>query len=114
MVRTVFESIGAGEGSPFGLITGVEYWSDETGPTFLARDTYAWSDPVLDRKMQHVRRDLTYNTYHAIHSLKSAMDRLLIGEKQLQRLKEGIFFRNAKSLLGEARCDTALQYAESN
>jgi hypothetical protein len=87
---------------PFGLITGVEHWSDTRGAIFLTRDTYPWSDPKQDAEFAEARRTLTYNTYHTIKALKDGMARLGLDGAQAATLKDLVFRRNAEELLGEA------------
>lgn len=90
---------------PFGLITGIEHWSDTRGAIFLTRDTYPWSDPALDAAFAAERQSLTYNTYHTIKALKDAMARLGLSGDAAERLKEDVFCRNARRLLCEAAED---------
>lgn len=90
-----------GSDLPFGLITGVEKWSPERGPIFLARDTYTWSDPVMDREFAAERERLTYNTYHVIKAFKDALERSGIDPRTAERLKEKVFRGNAECLFAE-------------
>ncbi|GEM_PF-882620 len=87
---------------PFGLITGVERWSETHGAIFVSRDHYPWSDPAMEAQFAEERRRLTYNVYHCIKALKEAVERLGISGAQAERLKEDIFSRNALSgVLGQ-------------
>jgi hypothetical protein len=95
-----------GSDVPFGLITGVERWSETHGAIFLARDTYTWSDPALDRAFSEERKHLTYNTYHTIKALKDAMTRIGLSGAQGDSLKDMVFRRNAERLL-EAQSRTS-------
>ncbi|MFH0797568.1 MAG: hypothetical protein V2A65_11060 [Candidatus Omnitrophota bacterium] len=88
-----------GSDIPFGLITGMEYWSEETGPTFIARDEYPWSDAELNRRLEDRRRYLTYNTYHVIKSFKDAVEKLKIPEEKLNRVRKDVFLNNCLRLL---------------
>ncbi len=80
---------------PYGLISGVERWSETHGAIFLSRDDYTWSDPEMQAEFADERRRLTYNTYHCIKALKDAFERLGIAGRTAERLKEAIFSRNA-------------------
>lgn len=80
---------------PFGLITGVERWSETHGPIFLSRDDYTWSDPVMQKRYAEERRRLTYNTYHCIRALKEGVERLGINGQELNDLKRAVFRENA-------------------
>lgn len=84
---------------PFGLITGVEHWSDTHGPVFLTRDEYAWTDPALNRQFEAVRSRLTYNVYHTIQAIIDATRRLGLNGPTLEALKADIFSLNARRLL---------------
>jgi predicted TIM-barrel fold metal-dependent hydrolase len=88
-----------GSDVPFGLITGVERWSETHGAIFLARDTYAWSDAAMDAAFAEERKKLTYNTYHTIKALKDALRRLGIAGAQAETLKDLVFRGNAERLL---------------
>lgn len=88
-----------GSDIPFGLITGVERWSDTHGPVFMARDSYPWSDPVMEVEFARERQQLTYNTYHVIKALKEAMERLGICGPRAEALKQLVFSGNALGLL---------------
>ncbi|NLX99262.1 MAG: amidohydrolase family protein [Rhodopirellula sp.] len=84
---------------PFGLITGVEAWSKTHGAIFITRDDYPWNDPALAAESVQ-RRQLTYNTYHVIQAIKSAVEAMHLSAAQSETVKEGIFHRNAESLFG--------------
>lgn len=83
--------------APYGLITGVERWSETHGAIFLARDHYVWSDPRQEEQFAEERKRLTYNAYHCIKALKDAFERLGLKGRQAEQLKESIFSRNAMS-----------------
>ena len=85
-----------GSDIPFGLITGVEYWSKETGPVFIARDKYKWSDMEINRRFSSMRERMTYNTYHTIKALKDAMEGLGLGREDKEQLKKKVFQDNAQ------------------
>lgn len=84
-----------GSDIPYGLITGIEHWSDEMGAIFITREDYPWSDSDLNRKFADLRLKLTYNTYHVIKALKDAITSMNFGVEQEQELKENIFLNNA-------------------
>ena len=84
-----------GSDLPFGLISGQEHWSEETGLSFITRDKYSWSDEKLLAHHAKTRKKLTYNTYHAIHALKIAIERLKLSPDNENKLKEDIFYNNA-------------------
>ena len=59
-----FDRLLFGSDVPFGLITGMEAWSERSGPIFVTRDRYLWSDPELEAASGIRPDSLTYNTYH--------------------------------------------------
>lgn len=83
---------------PFGLLAGVERWSDTMGAIFLCRDSYSWSDPEMERQFAEERARLTYNTYHCIKALKDAMQGLGLPADEEERLKRAVFLENALGL----------------
>jgi len=83
---------------PFGLITGVEHWTPETGPIFISRDRYAWSDPSIHGRFSHLEEKLTYNTYHVIEAFKAATEKLGIDGARLDQLKAQVFRENGLGL----------------
>ncbi|MBI3990997.1 MAG: hypothetical protein HY350_02495, partial [Candidatus Omnitrophica bacterium] len=91
-----------GSDLPFGLITGEEYWSEETGPTFLTRDEYTWSDKELNKKFPDIVRKLTYNTYHTIKAFKDAVCSMKLDSKTEEELKRRVFLENAREIIKEA------------
>lgn len=93
-----------GSDLPFGAITGVEYSDEHTISTFLTRDVYAWTDPTLAAKYEKERMRLTYNTYHVVKGLKTAMDELEMEEREKVQLKESIFLGNALNVLSCTDC----------
>jgi predicted TIM-barrel fold metal-dependent hydrolase len=93
--RDLWDRLLFGTDVPFGLITGVEHWSDTHGPVFLTRDNYVWSDAKMNAEFAAERRKLSYNTYHVIDALKTAMDELRLCEADERDLKDRIFRRNA-------------------
>ena len=82
-----------GSDIPFGLITGMEQWSETAGAIFRTRDKYTWSDAD-----SYGYADLTYNTYHVIKALKDAIDSLKLSQKETDALKNNIFLNNALNL----------------
>ncbi len=87
-----------GSDLPYGLITGVEAWSETHGPIFVTRDRYPWSDPILQQNAPLSPDRLTYNTYHTIQALKDALESMRLPPKQVEAIKQSIFFENASSL----------------
>jgi len=83
---------------PFGLITGMEAWSDRAGAIFVTRDTYPWTDAALKEASPLKPEQLTYNTYHALHALKTALDGLGFAPGEEAALKQAVFRTNAESL----------------
>ena len=84
---------------PFGLITGVERWSETHGAVFLTRDTYTWSDPVMNAELAEERKLLTHNTYHVIKAFKDALAHLDVNETEVESIKQDVFCRNAIAML---------------
>jgi hypothetical protein len=83
---------------PFGLITGMEAWSDKAGAIFVTRDNYLWTDEAI-QQTSPVRPDqLTYNTYHVLHAFKTALDALGLPSAEEAALKQAVFRMNAASL----------------
>ncbi|GAH81876.1 unnamed protein product, partial [marine sediment metagenome] len=76
---------------PFALITGEEYWSPETGPIFITRDTYRWSNQVLQEQFSHLGEKMTYNTYHVLKAVKDAFETLGLLPADARELKEMFF-----------------------
>ncbi|MFH1921307.1 MAG: amidohydrolase family protein [Planctomycetota bacterium] len=87
-----------GSDLPFGLITGVESWSETHGPIFVTRESYPWSDPILQESSPLDRNRLTYNTYHTIKALKDALESMRFPAEQVETIKQGVFFGNASAL----------------
>lgn len=83
-----------GSDIPFGMLTGIEEWSDTAGAIFRTRDKYAWSEAG-----SHGHADLTYNTYHVIKALKDAMATLRLRKAAADTLKSNIFLKNALNLV---------------
>ena len=88
-----------GSDLPYGLIQGVEYHSKETGPTFISRIRYPWSDLELETQYAHLIEKLTYNTYHTIKALKDAIDSLDLSTEDLPILKENVFCNNIQNIV---------------
>jgi len=89
-----------GSDLPYGLITGVESWSETHGPIFVTRDRYSWSDPILQRNASLSPDRLTYNTYHTIKALKDAIESMRFPPEQVEAIKQRVFCENASSLFG--------------
>ena len=88
-----------GSDLPFGLITGVERWSESRGAIFLTRDDYGWSDPEMNAEFARQREQLTYNTYHCIKALKDAVEEVKMTAADAHRVRNKVFRENALSLL---------------
>jgi hypothetical protein len=101
--RDLWSRLVFGSDLPFGLLTGVEDWSDATGPTFITRDDHPWTDCALAEKSADYRRTLTYNTYHVIHAFKQAVDELRLPAPECERLKRAVFHDNAAAIFDPAR-----------
>jgi hypothetical protein len=91
-----------GSDLPFGLISGVEAWSDTHGAIFVTRDPYRWNDPGLAAASGVDPGQLTYNTYHTIRAVKQAISSLDLPGPQTEALKQKVFFDNAAALFGRA------------
>lgn len=83
---------------PFGLITGMEAWSDQAGAIFVTRDTYPWTDAALQQASPLRPEQLTYNTYHVLHAFKTALDALRLPPAEEAAIKQAVFCTNAESL----------------
>jgi hypothetical protein len=88
-----------GSDLPFGTICGVEYHSEETGPTFICRDKHPWSKPVVDNRFGDLTKILTYNTYHTIKALKDGMEKAGITGADAEHLKQRVFHDTILSIL---------------
>jgi len=91
-----------GSDLPFGLITGIESWSEETGPVFLTRDRYAWSQENAPGGPTWGRTDLTYNVYHTIKAFKDALEAANLDPDTAQTVKQNVFRDNARRLFPRA------------
>jgi predicted TIM-barrel fold metal-dependent hydrolase len=96
-----------GSDLPFGLITGVERWSEARGAIFLTRDTYTWSDPKMNADFAAERRRLTYNTYHVIKAFKDALAAAAIDRPTAQQIRDKVFRQNAVDLFAGSPCGSA-------
>ena len=101
--RDLWSRLIFGSDLPFGLLTGIEDWSEATGPTFITRDEYPWTDHNLAQKCARYRQTLTYNTYHVIHAFKQAVDELQLPAAECERLKRAVFHDNAAAIFDLAR-----------
>jgi len=97
--RALWPRLIFGSDLPFGLITGVEQWSDEHGAIFLTRTEYPWSDKHMHTRYAAERKQLTYNTYHCIKALKDAFNSVGLSGLEANALKQAIFCTNAQNLL---------------
>jgi hypothetical protein len=102
-----------GSDLPYGLITGVEAWSETHGAVFVTRDRYPWSDPTLEESCLSDRNQLTYNTYHVIKAFKDALESMRFSPELVETIKEKVFFRNACSLIKPTVTD-AMQGTEGS
>ena len=96
--RHLWEKLIFGSDMPFATLTGVEYCSEETGPTFLCRDEYPWTDAAVHTRFADRVAQLSYNTYHVIKSLKEACRTLKLDAASTAYLKTRVFRENARSL----------------
>lgn len=87
---------------PFGLIPGVEMYSETMGGIFLTRDEYPWSDPKLLEQFAEQTRKMTYNNYHCLKSLKDAVLHHIPNDAQRKEFLEDLFYYNACALFGVA------------
>jgi len=85
---------------PFGLIPGIEMYSETMGGIFLTRDEYPWSDPKMLEQFKEERKELTYNNYHCLQSLKNALYANITDPEKLIEVKKDIFYRNACKVFG--------------
>jgi predicted TIM-barrel fold metal-dependent hydrolase len=92
-----------GSDLPFGAITGVEYSDERTISTFITRDHYEWTDPEVAVKFETQRKRLTYNTYHVIKAIKTAIEELALSEAQKLQVKNNVFNENAQNLLASVQ-----------
>ena len=99
--RDLWTNLLFGSDVPFGLIVGKEYWSPETGPTFISRDEYSWTDLELNQRLTPERQKLTYNTYHVIKDFKDAVEKLNVKNEEKEELKQNVFLKNCLRLFGE-------------
>ena len=94
----VWDRILFGSDIPYGLITGVEEWSAETGPVFVTRDRYPWSDGNAAKLLAYGPDQLTYNTYHTIKAFKEALESSGLAEETSEAIKKKVFCENALEL----------------
>lgn len=91
--RALWDRLLFGSDIPWGFLVAVEGWTPERGPHFITRE---------DRGAGQGIPALTFNTYHCIHALKEAFERLGIAGGEAEALKEAIFTGNAlEHVLGE-------------
>ncbi len=95
--RELWDRLLFGTDMPYGIVTGVEMWSEKTGPVFVSRDSCA-STPEW-RSLFGVSPDqLTYNSYHIVYALKQAMDQMELTESESRRIRDNVFLTNAQRL----------------
>jgi predicted TIM-barrel fold metal-dependent hydrolase len=86
---------------PYGLITGVEAWSEQTGPTFITRESYPWSVEDLPPELAQQAGGLSYNTWHVIDAFERALEAVIEGDEQRDAIRRRVFRDNALELLNE-------------
>ncbi len=96
--RRLWDRLLFGSDLPFGLITGVEAWSEQTGPIFLTRDRYAWSMDDAEGRPTWGHDELTYSVYHAIKAFKDALDALAVDAETAASVRRKVFCENARAL----------------
>jgi hypothetical protein len=96
--RQIHRRLLFGTDLPFGLITGMEAWSERAGAIFVTRDSYAWTDEATQQASPLRPDTLTYNTYHVIHAFKTALAALRLPAAEEAALKQAVFRENAESL----------------
>ena len=99
-VEPLRERLIVGSDAAFGCLTGVEAWSAETGPVFITRDTYAWSDEKVDRRFAAERNALTYNVYHVIAAFREALNAVVRDPAPAGTLKRQVFCENEAGMVG--------------
>ncbi len=98
--RDLYPRLLFGTDHPFGLITGVEKFSEKMGPIYLSRDVYPWSDLAVLEEFEEERKQLTYNNYHCIKGVKDAINKNFPDERQAREVAENVFYKNACKLFG--------------
>ena len=101
--RSIHGRLLFGSDLPFGLITGMEAWSERAGAIFVTRDTYAWTDEAVQQASPVRPERLTYNTYHVLQAFKTALDALGLAPAEEAALKQAIFRTNAEALFAAER-----------
>ena len=96
--RSVHQRLLFGTDLPYGLITGMEAWSDQAGAIFVTRDRYRWTDEALQQASPVQPDQLTYNTYHVLQAFKAAVDSRRLPATEEAALKRAVFCENAQSL----------------
>jgi predicted TIM-barrel fold metal-dependent hydrolase len=85
---------------PFGLIPGVEMYSETMGGIFLTRDEYPWSDPKQLEQFAEEIKHFTYNNYHCLKSLKDAVMHYIPDAAERKEFLENMFYYNACKVFG--------------
>ena len=101
--RSIHERLLFGADLPFGLITGMEAWSDRAGAIFVTRDAYPWTDPAVQQASPTRPDQLTYNTYHVLQAFKTALDALGLPPAEEAALKQAVFQKNAETLFATTK-----------
>lgn len=86
---------------PFGLVPGVEMYSETMGGIFLTRDEYPWSDPVMLEQFAEERKNLTFNNYHCLKAVKDAMYANISDPEKLEAVKKALFYGTACQVFGK-------------
>ncbi len=97
--RDLWGRVVFGSDLPFGSIPGVEFYSPETGPTFITRNDYSWSNTRTQEQFSQRRKALTYNTYHVIKALKDAVESANLTPDETKKFKQSVFCDNALAVL---------------
>lgn len=97
-VPSVRDRLLFGTDLPFGLIKGVEAWSEETGPVFITRDPYPWRSEAVQEPFAADAARLTYNTYHVIEAFKNAVATVVMDAVASMRIRRKVFHDNAAAL----------------
>ncbi len=87
-----------GTDMPFGLIQGVEAWSEETGPVFVTRERFVWSCGIGEENLDVDVGELTHNTYHVVQAFKDAVEAVFSDPADVDRIKQKVFHDNAAAL----------------
>ena len=88
-----------GTDMPYGLLRGIEAWSEETGHIFATSDdTIPWGCHDIPDWLWIRKEELTHNTYHVIHGFKQALDATVSDATRQEEIKRKVFHDNAAAL----------------